>query len=46
MGGPVNTLLIYLNFMDDMWIISYYLNGMFLKHDEEVIYFLWLNLYM
>lgn len=35
MGKYVQTLLIYLNFMRDMWDFSDYLNNMLFKHDEK-----------
>ena len=43
MGGSIDTLIVYLNFMGDMWILSDYLNGMLYKEcdGKNQIFIVW-----
>lgn len=38
MGWSVDTLLIHLKIMEDMWILSAYLNAVLLKYDGEITF--------
>lgn len=38
MGGSVDTLMKYLDFMEDMWMFSDYLNVMMRKYDGLIKY--------
>ena len=40
MDGSIDTHMIYLNFMGDMWILHDYLNAILLKYDRKTKYLL------